>query len=207
MIRAALLVAVTATTVAAQGFEGSVTMKMTDDKGQANEITYLLKGGKLRFEAPGGRGFAGIMDPSTKKLQVIMTAQRMYMEMDLNAAATAATANAKPPKIVRTGKTETIAGYKCEHVEITGDDGAVTDVCAASGLGAFTMPSMGRGGPPAQQAWQKAMGDNAFPLKVQKGDKVAIEVTKIEKKSLDDALFTVPSDFTNMGNMGRRGGG
>ena len=206
MIRSALLVALTATTVAAQGFEGGITMKLTGDNGQATEMTYLVKNGKMRFEVPGGRGSA-IMDPASMKLQMVMTEQKMYVEMDLGAVAAASTAG-KEPKIVRTGRMETIAGYKCEHIEVTGDDG-VTDVCGAKGLGGFMMPALGgRGGPGSPPGWQKALED-MFPLKVVSGGKTVVEVTNIEKKSVDATLFTIPDGFTklDMGGRGRRGGG
>lgn len=206
MIRSALLLAFTATTLAAQSsFEGSITMSLTGDDGRKTEMSYLAKNGKLRVEMPGGRG-AGIIDAAAKKMLIVMTAQKMYLEMDLAGAQAAATRGANPPKVVRTGKTETIAGYKCEHIEVTGDDGVMNDVCGASGIGTFAVPSMGRGGPPPSEAWQKGMGD-MFPLKVQRAGKLVIEVTKIEKKSLDDALFSVPSDFTKFDMGMRRGGG
>jgi hypothetical protein len=207
MIRSALLVALTATTVAAQGFEGGITMTLTSDNGKATEMTYLMKGGKIRMDVP-GQG-AMIVDGSTKKMQMLMTQQKMYIEMDVSSAAAAATGNAKPATVARTGRMETIAGYQCEHLTITEDGGATSDVCAATGLGAFMMPSSGRGGPPMAQGWEAGLRDGGFPLKVTKGGKVIQEVTKIDKKSLDAALFTVPDGFTkfDMPGMGRRGGG
>jgi hypothetical protein len=112
-----------------------------------------------------------------------------------------------------TGKTETIAGYSCEHTLITGDDGKTYDVCVAHGLGGFMLASAGtvgmarggRGGGGAADAWVRMLGNDAFPLKVQAvGGKVELEVTGIEKKSLDDALFKLPEGYMNMsGMMGR----
>ena len=162
----------------------------------------------MRFDIPGGRG-AMIIDPATKKSLMVMTAQKMYMEQDLSGAMSQAT-KGNSAKITRTGKTEMVAGYKCEHVMVTEDNGTSSDVCVATGIGAFHSSSGGgRGGPPKAEAWQGALGDGGFPLKVQKGDKVTLEVTKIEKKSLDASLFSVPEGFTKfaMPGMGRRGGG
>ncbi len=62
----------------------------------------------------------------------------------------------------------------------------------------------GRGAEPPP-AWQK-LGRDAFPLKVQRaGDNIAFEVTKVERKSLDASLFSVPDGFQkfDMGRMGR----
>lgn len=201
MIRSALMVALTATTVAAQGFEGVVTMTRTSGNGQPQEMTYLAKDGKIRVDTPTG---SVIMDGGANKMVLLMAPQKIYVETDLNGAITES-AGKQPPKMTHTGKTETIAGYNCEHITFTSDDG-VTDVCAAQGLGRFLVPSMGRGGAPAQGSWVKALGDLGFPLKVEHDGKVEQVVTKVEKKSLDASLFSAPADFTKM-NMPGRGGG
>jgi hypothetical protein len=115
------------------------------------------------------------------------------------------------PKVTSTGKTETIAGYNCEHWLI----GDKTDVCMAKGLGYFG----GGGGSGdildklknlALREKIKAQLDNnpefakfveggAFPLKmaqIENGEsKTIMEVTRIDRKSLDDSLFTVPADY------------
>ena len=208
MIRSALLLALAATTLAAQSpFEGAISMTMTGDNGKTTELTYLVKGGKMRFDVAGGRGeqVAMIIDPAEKKSLMIMTSQRMYMEQDFADAAASAAEKDKPAEVKRTGRTETVAGYKCEHMMITESNGSTSDVCVASGLGSFMMPG-GRGGPPRGPEWQSALDNGAFPLKVQKGDKVTLEVTKIEKKTLDAALFAPPEGFQkfDMGSMMRK---
>lgn len=205
MIRSALMVALTATTVAAQQFEGAITVTMTSGNGQAQEMTYLAKGGKIRIDVPGGSGGgAVIMDGSTKKMTMLMTAQKIYLEMDINSIGGEATK--APPKITRTGRMDTVAGYKCEHVTVTDDEGD-TDVCMATGLGSFMLPAGGRGAAPAQNSWVKALSEAGFPLRVERAGKVSLEATKIEKKTLDASLFSVPDGFTKMDMPGRRGGG
>jgi hypothetical protein len=189
-------------------FEGSIAMKMGGDGDKPIEVAYMVKGGKIRMEVPTGRGetMAMIMNMAERKVLILMAAQKMYMEQPMGAAVDSA-AKDKAPTIKRTGKTETIAGYKCEHVTVTEANGAVTDVCTATGIGSFQMPSGGgRGGPPKAEAWESALGDAGFPLKVQKGDKVILEVTKLEKKTLDAALFSPPDGYTkfDMGGMMRK---
>ncbi len=204
MIRSALMVALTATTLAAQGFEGSITMKRTSTNGDANEMTYLVKGGKLRIDTPTG---GMIIDGAAQKMLMVMTPQKMYVEIDMQGIASSAEGKT-PPKVTHTGKMETIAGYQCEHILITGD-GDTGDVCMAKGLARFMVPSAGRGGMSSQPAWVQALGESGFPLKVERDGKVEMEATKIEKKSLDAALFTAPEGFTKMDmpGRGRRGGG
>ena len=48
---------------------------------------------------------------------------------------------------------------------------------------------------PKEPGWASGLGYNAFPLKVQKGDKVIFEVTASERKSLDAAPFAAPAGF------------
>ena len=48
---------------------------------------------------------------------------------------------------------------------------------------------------PREPGWASGLGPNTFPLKVTKGDKVILEVTGVEKKTLDAALFVAPPAF------------
>lgn len=86
--------------------------------GKSTDVNYLVKGTKIRMEMPGARGDTMVMifDMAEKKMLILMSAQKMYMEQELrvNVADTAGKLN--DAKIKHTGKTETIAGYKCEHV-------------------------------------------------------------------------------------------
>jgi len=148
-----------------------------------------------------------IFDMAERKMLLMMDAEKMYMEQDIRANPAELADKGTPAKIVHTGKTETIAGYICEHVTVTDDDGATSDVCVAKGLGTFRMPGGGgrggRGGPPKDPAWQSGLGDGGFPLKVQKGGKVAVLVKRVDKKALDDALFAAPAGYRkfDMGGM------
>ena len=209
MRRTAVLLLALATPLAAQSsFEGAIAMTVTSDGGKSSEVNYLVKGSKVRMEMPGGRGETMVMifDVAEKRMVMLMAAQKMYMEQEISGPPAEAADKANAAKITRTGKFETIAGYKCEHV-LVAEDGSSSDVCVAKGLGAFRMPSGGgRGGTPREPEWQAGLGDGGFPLKVQKGDKVTMEVKSIDKKTLDAALFAPPSDFRkmDMGGMMRR---
>jgi hypothetical protein len=213
MLRAALVLTFAAATLSAQApFEGAISMTLTADDGKSTDVAYMMKDGKIRMEMAGGRAgqtMTMIFDMAEKKMLMIMTAQKMYMEQDIGGGAVAAASEkAKPAKFVATGKTETVAGYKCAHYAATEDDGSTRDVCVGKGLGAFRMPSSGggRGGPPKDPSWKEALGEGGFPLKVQKGDKVVFEVKSIDKKPLDAALFAAPEGFRkmDMGGMPKR---
>lgn len=202
----ASLVCAPAPLLAQARFEGVITARMMSMQNGA-DVIYSLKGDQFRMDMS-GRGMAmyTLHDASKSSTLMVMPAQRMYMEMSQMAAD--APGEHKMPDMKWTGKTETVAGHECEHLLITGDDGQY-DVCAVKGMGTFmatSSPMGGRGGA-AQEAWQK-LGRDVFPLKVQKvGGGVTFEVTSIQKKSLDDALFKVPDGFQkmDMGGMGRMG--
>ena len=196
-------VAVVAGAARAQTFEGSVTMHLNSARG-GSDMLWSMKGDRGRMDMNGG-GNPIYMIRQGDKMTIVIPAQRMYIEQAIpegmkNPAARGG--RGTPTDVQFTGKKETIAGYECEHVIVTSNDGQY-DSCIAKGLGTFMMPSnpMSRGGgddSPATAALRKLGGD-VFPLKVQKvGGPVDLEVTKIEKKSLDDSMFSPPSDYRKL---------
>jgi hypothetical protein len=139
-------------------------------------------------------------------MYMLMPEQKMYMEMDVSQMADmdVTADNVKPTK---TGKTEVVAGHKCEYWTMKEEKGQV-DVCLARDMGsfeAFSNKSIGDA-----SAWQKAIGKNSFPLKVIMHDdgkeQVALVATKIESKSLDASLFTPPASYKKM-EMNMKGPG
>jgi len=208
----ASLAVLPAAAVAQSQFEGVITMRMTTGQGPM-DMAYSVKGDRFRMDMTGMGGMAvyTIHDASTNTNTMVLPARKMYMETSGAQGMASPEGKGKAPTIKMTGKTETIAGLQCEHMIVSSDDGVDYDVCAAKGLGTYFIGGNpmgmrgGRGAPPAAEAWQH-LGTNTFPLKVQRvGGDVSMEVTKIEKKSLDDDLFKVPSDFQkfDMGGMGR----
>jgi hypothetical protein len=172
-----------------------------------------------------------LWDLEGAKITTLMPARKMYMTMDLKETQEGLKEAAekmkkdkgeeeetKFPKLTPTGKQETIAGYTCEHW-LMGEKQDI-DMCVAKGLGYFGMGGQSRGGldsfafspkllaeAAAHPEWVKFLEGGAFPLKLtmMEGGKVKMnmEATKIERKSLDDSLFTVPPDYKelNMGNL------
>jgi len=181
--------------LAAQGFEGTVTMNVTSDNGNAHAMTFMLKGGKMRFE-PGGGQVSVIIDPAAQRMLVIVNAQKMYMESSFADAAGAIQQKVADPLIVKTGKFETVAGYKCEDVTATDDDGKSVTICLSSELGGFRMPAASNPMAPQQESgWLAQLGARNFPLRVKKDGKTVMEATAIEKKSLDSSLFVAPDGY------------
>jgi hypothetical protein len=191
-------------------FEGRVHMEMSSGKKKEKMgVDYSMKNGKLRIDMPqqGGRGGGGmggiIYDTEAQEMVILMDhdGQKMYMRRSMKEAiARAQEKNHKeqaPP--VATGRTETIAGYTASEYKYTDDKGQVTDLWLAKGLGAFMYPAaqnpMGRGGAPSPE-WEKiAREGGMFPMRVighdKNGNEISrMEVTKVEKGSLPDSLFS-----------------
>ncbi len=201
----------------AQGFEGAVTIRMQAERGM--EMQQLIKGDKVRTEM-GSRGQEGvmIMDGGAQTMTMLMPSEKMYMVMDLRAAAAGQPMppSDETPKITKVGTSETIAGRTCDNY-LVGDKQDM-EVCAAKGLGFY----MSGGGPGAgrspmgrvpnlrDEAIMREYKDGFFPLRISRvaGGKreVMMEVTRIEPKPVDAALFQVPAGYQKMsmpGGMGR----
>jgi len=203
-------------------FEGVVNMTMASSEGKPFQMTYYMKTDRVRMEThvpdtPGAVGVM-IMDIPAAKFTSLLTQQKTYITEDLKgmqADTSDAGSDRKFPKLTDTGKKETIAGYTCEHYLI-GDEQNM-DMCVAKGLGYFGMGGAGgRSGGlkdllfsakmkaevAANPEWSKFLDGGAFPLKMTmtEGGKTTMnaEVTSVERKKLDDSLFTVPPDYKEM---------
>jgi hypothetical protein len=187
-------------------FEGEITMAVTSVGKPPQTIVYEVKGQKMRFVAPSSRGVSTytIFDGSTRKLMTVTDAQKTVMVVDLNGPMpTAAGAGGGKAAIDRTGKSDTIAGYSCDVWKVTEPGGEKTDLCVAHGI---AFPSMGQG----SGTWMSELGDG-FPLRAVTTapsgvEKTRMEVTKIDKKTIDDAQFTVPADYKTMDMSAMLGG-
>jgi hypothetical protein len=188
--------------VAQAQFEGTVTMHMNSSRG-GQDMVWSLKNdrGRMDMNAAGGVMY---MIRQGDKTTIVMPSQKMYMEQTIPITpdmARGGKSAGKTPDVEFTGKKEMVAGYECEHVITTAEDGSKFDSCLAKGLGTFMMPTnpmaRGRGDDSPMGAIMRKLDGAFFPLKLQKVGSATpeLEVTKIEKKSLDDAVFSVPSDF------------
>ncbi len=194
-------------------FEGKVNMKMTY-QGESHNMSYLIKGNKIRMEvSEGGHSAVMIFDEGNKKMMMIMPQQNMYMEIpvDQNTADNMDQDN-KDVEFTKTGETKTINGYKCEKwLYKSNDDQGVAWMTKE--LGAFTMFSGGSmRGSDNKPEWMKEIeSEGAFPMEVDIKDKDGkdqgkLEVTSVQKESLDASLFTVPSGYKKFEMPGMNSG-
>jgi|SRR5262245_2867421 len=155
-----------------------------------------------------------IMDLKSGIQRRINVEEKTYSELDMRkfefGIADDDTEDQTLPKFTRTGKTETIAGYTCEYYQL--EYRGKINFCVAKGLAYIPSGNDFRGGSFqifSSQNPQKSMKTDpefkkleesgAFPLKMtfdEKGqEKPYMEVTRIERKSLDDSFFEVPADY------------
>lgn len=183
--------------------------------GNLQNIEYMTRRGRVRIgiaAAAGGVSPAAmIYAPEDNVMFTLLPAVSMYSETAIGDIAAFANQQAsaidsartpqRAPIVRHTKKFELIAGHRCEHVTIEVAR-QKTDVCMGKGLGVFVMPPMmGR-----TETLSSVMADaNGFPLKVtQPNGTVTMEVMKIERKALPEALFHVPDTYTKMPDILRR---
>ncbi len=200
---------------AAGAFEGKVTLTMTGERGKAMDMNYSMKGDRVRMDInASGHEMSTIMDAPKFEMIILMAEQKMYMVMPLKKPVEQAMekhqGEAANIDINRTGKTETILGYKTEQLLITDKDkGTVTELWVASDLGTFMglgnsggSPFGGRKQSPASAKWEEALkgSKGGFPLRVISHDAKGketfkMEATKIAPGPLPESLFVPPAGY------------
>jgi hypothetical protein len=199
------------------------------DASKANQpvspLALMVKEGKLRMELPadvasngmGSKGYA-VVDPPEKKLYVVLDDKKQVVLFDLDKAGDQLKTfssgfepgardprerkevpSSPPPKVTKTGRKDTVAGYACEIWDVAPQDGEKMSVCVANeGASWFKLPL---GGIPTEHFWALELLDGKhFPLRGVAYDKAGaeksrVEVTKIDKKTLASTLFDIPPGY------------
>lgn len=196
----------------AAAFEGKVSLAMSAGKGETQNLSYSIKQDSLRIDITAdGHAVATIMDMKKLEMIMLMPEEKMYMVMPIKQTIekAAAKADIKEPDIEKTGRTETILGYKCDEY-VTKEKKTTTEIWIAEGLGAFMGLGESGGGPmggmfggkkKAASGWEeKFKGKPGFPLRVVSRDAknketFRMEATKIEPGSLPASLFQPPAGW------------
>ena len=197
--------ALSSASLLAAPFEGTARFKTlgSESKG-AKEMDFSIKGEKFRLDIDqGGHKATVIMDSKAKQAVTIVSERKAYMVMSLDRKG-AATEEAKPAgKLVKTGKTETIAGYKAEEWDFEGGE-PKTSIWGTQELGGWSPVSDPRGRGPQLEIPAELKDGNFFPLRVV-GEHGGMEAVKVTKKSLPASLFEVPEGYEAM-ELGAFGG-
>jgi hypothetical protein len=195
---------------AASQFEGTIlsSNKTVDDAGtaQAYQMAIHVKKSMVRVEVPSIAGMpasTAIYRRDRKVTWMLDEGTRTYFEMHLNNGVPGqqgGMGNKETPAVQRTKKTKKLLGYICEQVIVIRDD-VRTEVWGAHGLedlAAVLTETLEDGQSGSSDDVIAAMG--LFPLlstTTYEGRLVdSQEVTKIERKPLDPALFEIPSGYT-----------
>jgi hypothetical protein len=222
------------------------------DTGQPVNLALLVKSGKIRVDIPeqlakqsgapmaeNAKGY-GVFDSAVKKIYVVLDSSKQVIVVDLNkvgeqfkgmtppshpdhGGAAPKQPTEAPPKVTKTGKNETIAGYKCEDWDVATDHREATICVAEQGFSWLSLPMGALNGVPTEHLWMAELLDGKhFPLRFVGYDKdgttetARVEVTKLDAKTLPDADFTYPPNYAvidleqmlkGFGAMGGAGGG
>jgi hypothetical protein len=238
-VLAAAFVAVAATgtrPLAAQtGFEGVITFTNYEHGGKPTTFVQTSKGRKLRLDGFGSDSGSMILDNDAKSIVIVEPAKKQYMSMTqddmkqmqammgpmMERMKQKRNAEGKSGKFkfAPTGKSETVAGTRCEvwHGEYLDTKGEKEEgeACVATGVGfalgelTFNNPMLMSGGAANEQfeQYRDLVGTNKGILKATKIEngqvKPQLEATKIERKSVGDDAFKPPADYKEirMGDM------
>jgi len=209
-----LLHAISGTPLQAQEFEGTLTFVARGADGDKT-ITEWVKGTETRYDfaAAGSATPQGtmIIDGAAKTRTVIMPARKAYMTAPYDPASRKSGAGERSDvKWTRTGKTETVAGVKCQVIHGVGTENGKAkeaDICVAKGFG-FGGGSTG-GGPFSEALTEYANlslapGEGIVKMtSIDSGKpQVQLELTRVDRRKLAAADFQPPAGFTKMERSG-----
>ncbi len=211
------------------GFSGTITYRTHGPDSAGGVLVESQKGSKVRIEGFGGRGDSTasrggmIYDQSSGSAILVLPAQRVFVRISreqLQAQADTVAAHQAPGagtdggatlSMTRTGRSQTIAGVRCDVYRGAGVTGGTADtgeVCVASGVGLspFDLPAgtVTHGG--AAGARLAALRD------VLKGGRgvlessrivdgkpvVDLEATRIDRTPPPDSTFIAPAGYAEV---------
>ncbi len=230
----AVMLAFAAAPAAAQGFEGTVDVRITsvapNGTTGAGAMIFAIKDGQtlvltrmfgqevhiLNDFAHGTRTVwmptpPGVAIPP--QLQAAGATKGLKFEMPLQPApgrSGDSAPGAGPHSLKSLGTTETVAGMRCHDFEVEpAQAGAATRLCLTTSLGRFSFPGAptAPGAPSATPEWSGALGTAGFPLRVWTVDgRNQWEVTRIVRHTIPDSVFTVPDGYLDMAKLQKGGG-
>jgi hypothetical protein len=184
-------------------FEGVVLFK----KGSAanklsSNVTMYIKGDRFMADERGEKIQQKIIvDAPKNAIYMVMDKEKMIMEMPMEKAATKASEARLPTK---TTKTQKIAGYDCEQW-IDKHNGGEVELWANTQIGRIVIPEgpMGAGLLPSAAMQRLLKQGNYFPFLMVERDRTGkeitrLEVTSVEQKPVDDAIFATPVGYQKM---------
>jgi hypothetical protein len=197
------LAVATSSALSANPFEGSY--EVTVDTGGNNlTSTVYIKGSDLRFEMDmGGMTNVMLMKDGMSTMTVIMPAQKMYMEMPvpMNLAIREGKEEGDLPPFEKTGREKEIEGFKAHEYLLKQGKETMT-IWATDALGSLAAMNTPMMMGVARYLKQVTGLQAFFPLEMSSeranGETFRMNISNIERKELDGALFVPPADFRKM---------
>ena len=142
---------------------------------------------------------------SPDKLYLVDDANKTYSVWDLKKARSESTTDTTTTYTVTRLGPDKVAGLTCQRAELTSSKGTVIDVCVAGELSVSLdwLAAVGRR-QKESTSWITALRNNSlsgFPVKYSMREKdatqpfVTMEMTKIDRGPVSDALFEVPAGY------------
>ena len=188
----------------AQSFEGVIEFKKQTLTDTVNYV-YYIKGDKVRLDEIGNKSKkvegSFIIDLKTNGMLSLSHERKMYIEQTSGTPA----AMTGKPEVKKTDNVKTMQGTKCMEYIVKNTD-EKTQVTYWMGSGNYNfffklLKVLNRKDKSAIYVQQLTGVDGMFPfLSVQQNletgkDEVRMEVTKLQKKTVDASQFEVPKDY------------
>ena len=183
-------------------FQGMIKFTKTIGPVTANYV-YYVKGDKVRVEELGDNGeVQGIMiiDTKSNTVKALSPERQMYIDVP----------NKRPARetevyVQKTGKTETINGYNCSEVKVSGkSDGREVTYWVADDDFDFFIPmlnTLNRKDKLAVYFMNIPELEGVFPMvgverKTDGVELSKLQVVEMNKSELDNTMFEIPSNYT-----------
>jgi hypothetical protein len=180
-------------------FEGVVRYRAKDGSG-SHVVSYAVSGDRVRLdvERPGEQSTM-IVDADAEVLYVVLPARQMYMQLSIPPLRPPRDESAEESQPVRTGRTHTVAGHRCETWVIADGAGEI-EMCVARDLGSMGALATSVDRRIADASWYRRLASDFFPLRVATrdvhGNEVSrLEATRVDRRPLDRSLFRPPPDY------------
>jgi hypothetical protein len=186
----------------AKPFEGHITLKLADN--DPSTVQYAAKGDKIKLgvrRAPGGaQDVDVIVDRGEKKISLLLPDQKKYTTLDAGELEKKARQYASQVQLVKTGKTETIAGRTCEEWTLTDRERRIT-ACVTQGPAYFDVAALEKATNFELPAWaERIIAEGYFPLRISVTDTQGKPITQSQVLSwtegpVEEGDFKVPEDY------------